>query len=190
MSRSPHAAEDRLWRDALERLRALDAVWDDPAARDPALLDCRAWLAAQTSLPRLAALARLLTPELTRRRFWSVLVPVEREVARCKVTDLEVLDADLPDEALPWMVRQILHWTFDHPYAETALQFALAPDATLLAYTHLRVSPEDEAPTVMESIHTALDQAEDAWGQILVDALLKDHLEERVPAGEPSALAA
>lgn len=99
MSRSPHAAEDRLWRDALERLRALDAVWDDPAARDPALLDCRAWLAAQTSLPRLAALARLLMPELTRRRFWSVLVPVEREVARCKVTDLEVLDADLPPGA-------------------------------------------------------------------------------------------
>lgn len=101
-----------------------------------------------------------------------------------------VLEADLPDEVIPWMVRQILHWTFDHPYAETALQFALAPDATLLAYTHLSVSPEDDAPVVMESIHTALDQAEDAWGQILVDALLKAHLEERVPAGEPSALAA
>lgn len=101
-----------------------------------------------------------------------------------------VLEADLPDEVIPWLVRQILHWTFDHPYAETALQFALAPDATLAVYTHLSVSPEDGAAGVMDNVHAARDQAEDAWGQILVDALLKAHLEERVPVGEPSTLAA
>ena len=90
--------EDGLWREALGRLRGLDTVWPpDPAA----LETCRAWLTAQTALPRLAGLARLLTPGLTRRQFWSALVPVERAVARCKVTDVDILDADLPPERAP-----------------------------------------------------------------------------------------
>ena len=93
-----HMDEDGLWREALGRLRGLDTVWPpDPAA----LETCRAWLTAQTALPRLAGLARLLTPGLTRRQFWSALVPVERAVARCKVTDVDILDADLPPERAP-----------------------------------------------------------------------------------------
>ncbi len=91
--------ERRLWREALERLRGLDLMWADPVARQHALLDCRDWLAAQTALPRLAGLAPLLKPDSTRQQFWSVLVPVEREVARCKVTDVEILDSDLPPES-------------------------------------------------------------------------------------------
>jgi tRNA G18 (ribose-2'-O)-methylase SpoU len=55
-------------------------------------------MAQQTHLPRLAALARLLTPDLTRQQFWSVLVPVEREVAKHRITDIDILDADLPPE--------------------------------------------------------------------------------------------
>ncbi len=98
MKAEPHKNESRLWRDALARLRGLDQRWADPVSRGQELCDCRAWLAAQTALPRLAGLARLLTPEITRQQFWSVLVPVEREVARCKITDVEILDSDLPPE--------------------------------------------------------------------------------------------
>ena len=87
---------ERAWREALGHLRELDRVWDDVSRRRSALCASRDWLAAQTGVPRLADLARLLTPEITRRQFWSVLVPVERAVARCKVTDVEILDADLP----------------------------------------------------------------------------------------------
>lgn len=91
----------RLWREALERLRRLDTRWDRNDARQDALCTCRDWLAAQRALPRLAGLARLLTPAITRQQFWSVLVPVEREVARCKVTDVDILDTDLPSDQPP-----------------------------------------------------------------------------------------
>ncbi len=87
--------EQRLWREALERLRVLDAAWEDVSARLLELERCRVWMAAQSTLPRLAGLAELLKPELTRLQFWSVLVPAEREVARCKITDVDILDADL-----------------------------------------------------------------------------------------------
>jgi len=91
--------EQRLWREALERLRALDAAWADEAARQRELAGCRAWMAEQTVLPHLAKLAKLLDPAMTRRQFWSVLVPVEREVVRIRVTDVDILDADLPADA-------------------------------------------------------------------------------------------
>ena len=86
----------KIWREALERLRALDAAWADDASRLRELASCRAWIAEQTALPHLAKLARLLAPAITRQQFWSALVPVEREVARCKITDVDILDADLP----------------------------------------------------------------------------------------------
>jgi len=82
------------------RLRALDAAWaaDEPA-RLRALQACHEWMAQQTALPHLARLSRLLTPAMTRQQFWCALVPVEREVARCKITDVDILDADLPADA-------------------------------------------------------------------------------------------
>ena len=99
--------EQRLWREALERLRVLDVTWEEASARQRELEGCRVWLAAQITLPRLAGLARLLTPELTRRQFWSVLVPVEREVARCKITDVDILDADLVTGAVAGTVMPL-----------------------------------------------------------------------------------
>lgn len=91
-----------LWKDAQQRLRSLDASWQDEEHRAQKILTCREWIADKTELPRLAALARLLTPEMTRQQFWSVLVPVEREVAQVKITDIDILDSDLPDtEASP-----------------------------------------------------------------------------------------
>jgi tRNA G18 (ribose-2'-O)-methylase SpoU len=93
--------EQKMWRAALARLRALDAAWADAAARQRELASCRVWMAEQAVLPRLAALARLLEPAMTRQQFWCVLVPVEREVARSKITDVDILAADLPFAAAP-----------------------------------------------------------------------------------------
>ena len=88
-----------LWKEALQRLRTLDASWQDEVQRDSQLRACRDWIADKSALPRLATLARLLTPNMTRQQFWSVLVPVEREVAQVKITDIDILDSDLPDRA-------------------------------------------------------------------------------------------
>ncbi len=77
----------------------LERVWPDEAAREREREACRAWLAEQRALPRLAALARLLLPGLTLRQFDCVRVPVERAIARLEITDVEILDADLPPEA-------------------------------------------------------------------------------------------
>ncbi|MGI6391685.1 MAG: hypothetical protein ACOX7Q_16115 [Kiritimatiellia bacterium] len=44
--------EQRMWREALERLRALERVWPDEAAREREREACRAWLAEQRALPR------------------------------------------------------------------------------------------------------------------------------------------
>ena len=87
------------WKEALHLLRALDATWQDEALRIVQINACKAWIERQTELPRLAALARLLTPNMARQQFWSVLVPVEREVAQVKITDIDILDSDLPENA-------------------------------------------------------------------------------------------
>ncbi|NCB29331.1 MAG: TrmH family RNA methyltransferase [Clostridia bacterium] len=87
------------WKEAASRLRALDTAWDNATSRQEHLVACRDWMEQQTHLPRLVALARLLTPTVTRQQFWSVLVPVEREVAKQRITDIDILDADLPPEA-------------------------------------------------------------------------------------------
>ncbi|MCL1919682.1 MAG: RNA methyltransferase [Kiritimatiellaeota bacterium] len=92
-------AKQKIWQDALTRLRALDAAWADEAQRHAGILDCKDWMAAQEAVPRLAALARQMTPGMSRCQFWCVLVPVEREVSRCKVTDIDILDHDLPPDA-------------------------------------------------------------------------------------------
>jgi tRNA G18 (ribose-2'-O)-methylase SpoU len=88
-----------LWKEALQRLRRLDETWSQKSDRAEQLANCRDWIASQTDLPRLANLARLLTPGMTRQQFWSVLVPVEREVAQVKITDIDILDSDLPENA-------------------------------------------------------------------------------------------
>jgi tRNA G18 (ribose-2'-O)-methylase SpoU len=90
-----------LWKEALKRLRNLDASWREASCRTEQICDCREWIADKTALPRLAALARLLTPNMTRQQFWSVLVPVEREVAQIKITDIDILDSDLPESTDP-----------------------------------------------------------------------------------------
>ena len=93
--------EQELWKEALERLRELDRGWprdgEADVAHEEKLAQCRAWVAEQP-LPRLAALAHQLTPGVSRRKFWCALVPVERSVARCKITDTEILSDDLSED--------------------------------------------------------------------------------------------
>lgn len=91
--------EQAIWYVAWQQLQALDRAWDNLHTRQIGVSASREWLAAQVQVPRLANLARLLQPEMTRSQFWSVLVPIEREVARLKVTDVTILDADLPESA-------------------------------------------------------------------------------------------
>lgn len=93
--------DKRVHRSYYNKLLELDAAWEDQPRRLQLIEECRARLAGQTEDPRLAALARLLTPALDRRAFWSVLVPVERSLARLRVTDSAILDADLPAAAAP-----------------------------------------------------------------------------------------
>ncbi len=92
----PHAATDRAWQIALERVRAVEAAWDNPVARQREILACRHWLAAQDHLPHLCKLAGLLDPAMDRRQLASVLAPVERAAGRQRVTDVDILDADAP----------------------------------------------------------------------------------------------
>ncbi len=86
---------------ALMRLRRLEESWNDVAVRESLLAECRAWMAEQNQVPRLCNLARLLQPGISLRQLWSVLVPVERAVARLRVTDVEILSADLPPQERP-----------------------------------------------------------------------------------------
>ena len=93
------SSKQKIWQEALNRLRALDVAWDDEACRAAGLLECKAWMEEQEMLPRLVALARQVSVAMSRCQFWCVLVPVEREVSRCKVTDIDILDSDLPPDA-------------------------------------------------------------------------------------------
>ena len=93
------SSNQKIWQDTLRRLRAVDAVWGEEERRREGVLDCQAWMGGQEELPRLIALSRQMTPAMSRCQFWCVLVPVEREVSRCKVTDIDILDSDLPPDA-------------------------------------------------------------------------------------------
>lgn len=86
----------RLWELAFHRLSALDGKWNSTEA-----LQLRKWMLASGN-ERLARLGALIAPEMSRERLWHVLVPVERECARRKPTDVTILNSDLPNRsALP-----------------------------------------------------------------------------------------
>lgn len=92
---------DNFWRTALALLDEIEEHWYDLPLRAQLLAACREWISAQEHLPRLRALARILKPDITLRQLWSVRVPVERSVARLKITDVEILSDDLPTHAAP-----------------------------------------------------------------------------------------
>lgn len=93
------AGELRAWHLAAERVRRIEAAWDDPGKRLRGILACKRWMEQQEHVPRLVRLAALLDPEMDRRRFWTVLVPIERADIRARVTDSAILDRDPGPEA-------------------------------------------------------------------------------------------
>lgn len=93
---SSSPTETRAWYLAAEQLRRIETDWDNPVIRLRELLACKQWLERQDHLPRLARLAELLDPAMTRKQFWTVLVPAERAGSRTRVTDLDILDRDPP----------------------------------------------------------------------------------------------
>ena len=86
--------ERRAWQVALRQAQAIEAAWNDPPARQRAILACRHWLAQQDRLPHLHKLAALLEPDMERRQLGAVLAPLERVAAQQRVTDVEILEAD------------------------------------------------------------------------------------------------
>lgn len=86
--------ESRTWTLAAQQVRRIEAVWDDPVKRLHAILACKGWFERQEHVPRLVRLAALLDPQMDRKRFWTVLVPVERADARTRVTDSTILSHD------------------------------------------------------------------------------------------------
>ena len=89
------------WEEAERRLRQVEALWEKPAQRARAILECRNWMESRPLPEHLSRLARLLDPEMDRRGLWSLLAPVERMAGRRRVTDIDLLEADLPREAAP-----------------------------------------------------------------------------------------
>jgi tRNA G18 (ribose-2'-O)-methylase SpoU len=91
----------RAWQAAWQQARAVEAAWDDPPARQRAILACRHEIEKHAGLPHLHKLARLLDLAMNRRQLDAVLAPLERAVARQRVTDVTILDADAPAAAAP-----------------------------------------------------------------------------------------
>lgn len=103
--------EQKIWHEALSRLQELDRLWANEAERSAQSKICREWMTQQSAVPRLAALARLMEPKMDRQQLWSVLVPVERSVARLRITDVDILDVDLPagqSQGLPMPVTVVV----------------------------------------------------------------------------------
>lgn len=85
---------EKTWREIHRCLLELDREWADEPARMKAIGAMRVRLEGLASEPRLAALARLFEPGMSRRSLWAALVPVERALVRVKVTDVDILSHD------------------------------------------------------------------------------------------------
>ncbi len=90
---------ERAWTVALERVRSIEERWNDPIPRARELLSLRNWLSSVEGIPRLSSLAGLVADDMDRRAFECVVVPIERMAAKRRVTDVQILSADIPPEA-------------------------------------------------------------------------------------------
>lgn len=89
------AALEKPWRDAHKRLLALDLQWGKPRFRKAALEELNTYLTTRcTNEPHLSALARIITEDMTRKQLWDILIPVERQLTRTKITDIDILSTD------------------------------------------------------------------------------------------------
>lgn len=96
------AHTEKAWRDTYRRLTELDRMWEKPRFRAAALKDLHRFMTERCAdVPHLGPLVRLVRPEMTRRDLFALLVPCERELKRVKITDTEILSADLPAGVTP-----------------------------------------------------------------------------------------
>ena len=87
-------SEARAWLLVYERLKRIDREWEDQRCRLREIDEARRFISGQTGMARLQALGGLMHGGMDRRALWTVLVPVERAVARARVTDAELLEGD------------------------------------------------------------------------------------------------
>lgn len=93
---------EKPWRDTYKRLMALDKGWEKPRFRAAAIKALRAFLGTRCAgVPHLAPLARLAREGMTRQDLFALIVPCERALRRTKVTDADILSADLPPDVEP-----------------------------------------------------------------------------------------
>lgn len=93
---------EKPWRDTYKRLMALERDWEKPRFRVAAIRDLRVFLETRCAgVPHLAPLARLAREGMTRQDLFALIVPCERELRRVKVTDADILSADLPPGVEP-----------------------------------------------------------------------------------------
>lgn len=77
-------------------------MWDKPRFRAAAIGDLHRFMTERcAAVPHLGPLVRLVRPAMTRQDLFALLVPCERELKRVKITDTEILSADLPSGCEP-----------------------------------------------------------------------------------------
>ncbi len=88
---------EKPWRDAHKLLTALEQNWEKPRFRASRIEMLKTFLETRCQeTPHLAALVRIVSPEMTRKQLWDLLIPVERQLARTKITDIEIFSTDQP----------------------------------------------------------------------------------------------
>ncbi len=91
---------EKPWRDTYKRLIALDHDWEKPRFRAAAIKELHHFLSTRCAeVPHLGPLVRLVRPEMTRQDLFALIVPCERELKKVKVTDADILTADLAADA-------------------------------------------------------------------------------------------
>lgn len=95
MTSEPDSREYSRWREAWHRVKLLDQAFADGGRpQDAQIEETAQWMAGQGIVPRLAFLHSLLLPGMSREALWSVLVPIERRIAKLKITDSEIMEGD------------------------------------------------------------------------------------------------
>ncbi len=93
---------EKPWRDTYKRVMALERDWEKPRFRAAAIKELHTFLTTRCAdVPHLAPLARLAREGMTRQDLFALIVPCERALKRIKVTDADILSADLPEAVIP-----------------------------------------------------------------------------------------
>lgn len=143
--------------------------------------------AAPSTTPDAAGSAALEPLVVLTEDRWTVLSP--SAAPRTLRVDV-MLDSWLHEGLTSWLYDELLRWSFSNPYVDEALQFACAPDGTLVACTHLHLSPETDGEQLLERLSGVVDQADDAWTLLVAQTLMRAHEADLAEHHGPHPLAA